>query len=366
MPKNFPLPKLTAGSRARRIYLLLPWVFSAMTAVNAAAAGAAASVDPALPAYTDPAVDIAGDLVCDGADTMQDLMDAWAKTFHSLHPAATIHVGHASKFSADGFTAMLAGKADIVTFVREPFKSEIAAYTKKFGHQFLIVNVAGGSYATKGGTHAIGIYVNAANPITQLTLSQLDAIFSKTLRRGASEAVTTWGQLGLGGDWKNRPIHLYGMLRQRETGNPPGIVNYVGQRLLMGGEWRDDLREQTDKPGESALQAIVNRVAEDPAGIGYSGFAFGAPGVKTIALAEASPGLFYPGQPADVASRNYPLSRQIYLGLTVAPDRPLAPLAREFLRFVLSREGQQAIAEDHMHFIPLNAEQAAAARAQYR
>lgn len=363
MTKKYPLPKLTAGRPTRCIYPLLAWIFSALATASAAAATAV--VDPALPVYT-PVVDVAGDLVCDGADTMQDLMDTWAKAFHSLHPGATIHVGHASKFSADGFTAMLAGKADIVTFVREPFRSEITAYTKKFGHQFLVVNVAGGSYATKGGTHAIGIYVNAANPIAQLTLSQLDAVFSKTLRRGASETITTWGQLGLDGEWRDRPIHLYGMLRQRETGNPPGIVNYVGQRLLMGGEWRDDLREQTDKPGESALQAIVNRVAEDPAGIGYSGFAFAVPGVKTIALAETASGAFFPGQPATVANRNYPLSRQIYLGFNVAPDHPLTPLAREFLRFVLSREGQQAIAEDHMHFIPLNAEQAAAAQAQFR
>lgn len=362
MMKKTSLPKSSGGNPGQRIGRLLAWIFSTATTVTAFAAPAA--IDPALPAYT-PASNVAGELICDGADTMQDLMDTWAQAFHLLHPSAAIRVNHTSKFSADGFTAMLAGKADMVTFVREPFKSEVAAYTRKFGHPFLVVNVAGGSYATKGGTHAIGVYVNAGNPITQLSLSQLDAVFSKTLRRGAPEAITTWGQLGLGGEWRDRPIHLYGMLRQRETGNPPGIVNYVGQRLLQGGEWRDDLREQTDKPGESALQAIVNRVAEDPAGIGYSGFAFGVPGVKTVALAETASGPFYPGQPADVASRDYPLSRQIYLGFNATPDHPLTPLAREFLRFVLSREGQQAVAADHMHFMPLNADQATAARAEF-
>lgn len=347
----------------RRLWQLSALFLSVLTATMTAAAPAA--VDPALPAYTE-AADIAGELDVAGADTMQDLMDTWAQAFHLRHPAATIHVSHASKFSADGFAAMLAGKVDIVTFVREPFRSELTAYTKKFGHSFLVVNVAGGSYATKGGTHAIGIYVNANNPITQLTLSQLDAVFSKTLRRGAPQAITTWGQLGLGGEWRQRPIHLYGMLRRRETGNPPGIVNYVGQRLLQDGEWRDDLQEQTDKPGESALQAIVNRVAEDPAGIGYSGFAFAVPGVKTVALAETASGPFYPGQSADVASRNYPLSRRIYLGFKTAPDQPLTPLAQEFLRFILSREGQQAVAMDRMHFLPLNAAQAAAAQTQLK
>lgn len=348
------------GSGARIVLALL-----LSMALTATATAVPLAVDAALPAYTSTA-SVAGQLRCSGADTMQDLVDTWSSAFRRHQPQATIHTNRDAKLSADGFAALLNGQVDMVTFVREPFASEIAAFVKKFGYPPMLINVAGGSYATKGGTHAIAIYVNADNPLARLTLAQVDAIFSSTLRRGASRAITTWGELGLGGDWSKRPLHVYGMLRQRGTGNPPGIVNYMKQRALLGGDWRHDLREQTDQVGETALDAIVNRVAADPDGIGYSGFAYKAPGAKTVALAEAESGPFYSGQPAEVASRDYPFSRKIYLAINAAPGKPLPPLVREFLRFVLSIEGQQAVALDRMQFIPLDARQAATPRAQLR
>jgi phosphate transport system substrate-binding protein len=324
---------------------------------------AAPAGDAALPSYV-AQTEAAGELRVSGADTMQALMEDWGRTFQQRHPRAALRVTHDTKLSAEGFTALLEGQADVVTFVREPFRAEQQGFEQKFGYPMRVVNVAGGSYATQSGTHAIAIYVNAGNPLRGLTLAQLDAVFSKTLRRGAMQTITTWGQLGLTGEWAQRPVHVYGMLRQRGSGNPPGIVNYLSDAMLAGGDWRDDLREQVDRPGEPALHAIVHRVAEDPLGIGYSGFAYGAPGAKTLALARTGQGPFYAGTAAEVASRDYPLSRRIYLGFNVPPGQPLSALQREFLRFVLSREGQQAVAADHMHFIPLNAQQAAAARAQ--
>lgn len=321
----------------------------------------AAAIDTALPLYT-RTTEVTGELICAGGDTMQDLVEAWTRAFQRLHPHARVRLDRGTRLSADGFAAFLDGRVDLVTFVREPFSSEIAAFKTKFGYAPLLVNVAGGSYATKGGTHAIAIYVNAANPLTQLTLAQLDAIFSQTRRRGAAQEVTTWGQLGITGAWARHPIHLYGMLHQRDTGNPPGIVNYLQQRVLLGGEFRDDVREQVDKTGESALEAIVRRVAADPDAIGYSGFAYREPGAKTLALAETSDGPFYAGGPDEVARRDYPLSRQIYLAINRAPGQSLTPLMREFLRFTLSRQGQQTVADDRMQFMPLTAPQAAAAR----
>jgi phosphate transport system substrate-binding protein len=235
----------------------------------------------------------------------------------------------------------------------------------QLGHAPTLVNVAGGSHATQGGTHAIAIYVNAANPIGGLTLEQLDAIFSKTRRSGAKE-ITTWGQLGLGGEWAQRPIRAYGMLRRRESANPPGIVNFLENRMLRGGEFRDDIREQPGSAAEPALDAIVRRVAEDPAGIGYSGFAYARPGARTVAIARTATSPFYGGHPEEVASREYPLSREIYLMVNRVPGKPIAPPLREFLLYTLSREGQRAVAADRMKFIPLDAAQAAAARVQLR
>lgn len=294
---------------------------------------------------------------------MQDLAEAWARGFEYRHPGSRIRIRHDTRFSAEGFDALMDGRVDCVTYVREPFAAELAAFKDKFGEAPVLVNVAGGSYATQGGTHALAIYVNAANPLRRLTLAQLDAILSKTRHRGAAQEITLWGQLGLDGEWANRPIHVYGMIHQRETGNPPGVVNYLQHRVLLDGAFRDDVRVQGDKPGEGALEAIVNRVAADPAGIGYSGFAFATPSVRNLALAETDSGPFYTGTPAEVARRDYPLSRRIYLMFKRSPDQSVQPLLREFVLWTLSREGQLAVAADRMRFIPLTATQAALARA---
>ena len=295
---------------------------------------------------------------------MQNLAEEWARLFRLRHPRATVSIGHDITLSAEGFAGLLEGRVNCVTFVREPFTAELSAFKAKFGYPPLVVNVAGGSYAIKGGTHAIAIYVNASNPLSRLTLTELDAIFSKSRHRGGITAISTWGQLGLGGEWATRPIHVYTMLRRRDTANPPGIINYLEQRVLLGGEFRDDVREQRDATGEPALAAIVNRVAADPEGIGFSGFGFAVPGVKSLALAEAEGRAYFIGNQLQVASREYPLSRQIYLMVNRAPGRPLAPTMREFLLMALSREGQHAVAVDHTRFIPLSAAQIAAARWQ--
>ena len=322
-----------------------------------------ATIDAALPAYSE-AAEVTGNIHCTGGSTMQDLAEDWARLFRQRHPRATVRIGHDTSLSAEGFAALLEGRVNCVTFVREPFAAELAAFDAKFGYPPLVVNVAGGSYATKGGTHAIAIYVNAANPLSRLTLTQLDAIFSKTRRRGSDVEITRWGQLGLGGEWANRPIHVYTMLRRRDTANPPGIMNYLERRMLRDGEFRDDVREQRDTPGEQSLAAIVNRIAADPSGIGFSGFGYAVSGVKSLALAESDAGPFYAGRPHEVASRDYPLSRQVYLMVNRDPGKTLTPVLREFLLLALSREGQQAVANDHTQFIPLSAAQAAAARAQ--
>jgi len=307
-----------------------------------------------------PGPPVAGTLTCAGADTMHDLAESWARGFQRHHPRATIVVKRDAKFAAEGLAAVIAGDAECALFVREAFPAELAAFQTKFGYPPTLVNVAGGSHATKSGTHAIAIFVNADNPIGGLTLEQLDGIFSATRRRGGPE-ITTWGQLGLGGDWARRPIRAYGMLKRRETANPPGIVNYLENAMLGGGRFRDDLREQAGSAAEPALDAIVRRVAEDPGAIGYSGFAYARPGVKIVAVARTATSPFYTGTPDEVAARAYPLSREIYVAVNRVPGKPLAPLMREFLGYVLSREGQQAVAADRMKFIPLDNRQTAEA-----
>jgi len=311
------------------------------------------------PAYA-PSGSVGGTLTCTGAETMHDLADAWARDFRRFQPQAEIRVQRRAKLAAEGLKAIIAGEAQCALFVREPFKAELAAFRAKFGYAPTLVNVAGGSRATKGGTHAIAIFVNAGNPIGGLTLEQLDGIFSSTRKRGGPE-ITTWGQLGLGGDWARRPIQVHGMLRLRDTGNPPGIVNFLEYAMLAGGSFRSDLREEPGSAAEPALDAIVRRVAEDPAAIGYSGFAYARPGTKTVAVARSGTSPFYAGSAREMAAREYPLSREIYVAVNHAPGKPFSPLLREFLAYILSREGQQAVVQDRMKFIPLDDWQAAQA-----
>ncbi len=327
----------------------------------ASATAAAAEVDGELPAYASSA-QLSGELRVSGGDTMRPLVESWAREFRAQHQQVTVRVDSSVSLAADGFKALLENQVDLVSFVREPFPAETADFTHKFGYPLLLVNVANGSYATKSATHALAIYVNSANPLRRLTLKQLDAVLSASRFRGAHQAITKWGQLGVMGDWRERPVHIYGMLHVRSGGNPPGIVNFVQQRVLLGGEFRRDIHEAVDRPGESALQGIVNAIAADANGIGYSGFGYAARNTRTIALAESSAGPFYSGSPEEVAQRTYPLSRQIYFGVNEVPGRSLPALTREFIIFALSREGQQVVASDGMHFLPLTALQAAAAR----
>jgi phosphate transport system substrate-binding protein len=292
---------------------------------------------------------------------METLMQAWSKGFSRFHPDAHLKLRKDTNLSAEAFDTLLDGTAQVAPFVRELFPSEIARFKQKFGYPPTLIAVAGGSYATKGGTHAIAIYVNESNPLKQLTLSQLREIY----REGGT--ITRWGQLGLTGAWANQPINLYGMLRHRATGNPPGIVNFMQQRVLLGDEFKQTLREQVDAPGVTALDAIVRAVASDPNAIGYSGFANKLPGTKTLALAEtANAKHFWTGTPDEVLRREYPLSRTIYLCVNLQPGHTLDPLLREFIRYTLSREGQQDVARDQAHFLPLPAPMLAAERAKIK
>lgn len=308
--------------------------------------------------------DLSGVVRCAGGDTMAPLVKRWARQFHELHPGAVIEIDPRARLAADGFRELLAGRVDLVDFVREPFPREIDSFEREFGYAPSLINVANGSYETRGGTHAIAIYVNSSNPVRHLALGQLEAIFSAATPRRPGMPVRTWGGVGLKGSWARRPIHAYGMSPLRSSGNPPGIVNFIEIRVLRGNSFRSDLRMERDRPGKSALQAIVRAVASDPDGIGYSGFGYALPGVKTVALATDAGGPYVQGGPEQVADRSYPLSRQIYFGLNRRPGHPLPPLVKAFIELALSPQGQQMVSDTPDHFLALTPAQVADARLQ--
>jgi phosphate transport system substrate-binding protein len=288
----------------------------------------------------------AAPLACASAESMDGLMAGWTRGFTALHPETPATVTLRTKFSAEAFDALLRGDVQVAPFARELFPAERTRYVTHFGVEPVLVPVATGSRATKGATHAIAIFVNAENPLSHLTLPQLRALLTR------DGTITTWGQLGLGGDWAARKIVVHGMLRRRDTGNPPGIVNFLEQHLLAGGAWREDIHEHADLPGgPQALEQIVRAVAADEAALGYSGFGYAVPGTKTLALAETEAGPFFAGTSEEVAGQDYPLARKIYLCL----PRESGTVARDFVRYVLSAAGQQVVAEDAQKFFPLPA-----------
>jgi phosphate transport system substrate-binding protein len=184
--------------------------------------------------------------------------------------------------------------------------------------------------------------VNKDNPLDKLTLAQVDAAFSKTRRRGYKQNVTTWGQLGLTGDWANRPISLYG------RNSASGTYGFFKEHTLGNGDYKDSVKEQ---PGSAS---VVQGVTEDRFGMGYSGIGYKTSGVKAVALADKDGDPFSSGSYDDVKSGKYPLNRFLYIYINKAPGKPLDPLVKEFCKLMFSKEGQEVVVKDG--YLPLPAE----------
>jgi phosphate transport system substrate-binding protein len=275
----------------------------------------------------------------------------------------TLRLRDDTRLTTDAFdVAIAAGDIDLIPSARELVPSETERLTRKLGGQPLVVAVATGSYATKSGTHALAFYVNSANPLVRISIPQIREIYSP------GGKIAKWGDLGLTGDWADRPIHVFSVPISDPNGNPLGIINYLQQRVFGGKSgWRRSIY-QVDSNGPALDQHMLNRivreVARDRDAIGFSGFAFGAPGAKTLEVAETDDGPWYKGTHDEVANRTYPLTRTIYLGVNQPVGKPLRPAVREFLRFILSREGQATFTEGSEKYLPLTADVAIAERAK--
>jgi phosphate transport system substrate-binding protein len=235
------------------------------------------------------------------------------------------------KGSSTAPPALISGTAQFGPMSRAMKSTEIDQFEAKFGYKPTQVRT---SY------DALAVYVHKDNPIEKLTLAQVDAIFSKTRKRGG-KAVTTWGQLGLTGDWANRPISLYG------RNSASGTYGFFKEHSLKNGDFKDTVKEQ---PGSAS---VVQGVTEDRFGIGYSGIGYRTSGVKAVALAEADGGYFSNGSYEDVVSGKYPLNRFLYVYVNKGPGKPLDPIVKEFLKLVLSKEGQEVVLKDG--YLPLSA-----------
>ncbi len=338
-----------------------------MLSAGAWRSAAATDLDPGLERFlSGPAV--AGEISVAGNHATDDLVVAWAEAFRRYQPDVRVTIRKETRLTTDAFDLALAdGKIDLVPSARELVPSETERLTRKLGSPPLVVPVATGSYATKSGTHAIAYYVNAANPLTKISLQQIREIYAP----GGS--ITRWGQLGLKGEWADQPIRVYTVPISDPNGNPLGIINYLTVRVLGGkpGGWRRSIY-QVDSNGPAIQQHMLNRivrqVAEERYAIGFSGFGFPAKGAKTLAISETDDSPAYAGTHDEVARRVYPLSRTIYLVANAAVNgtggQDLPAAQREFLRFIVSREGQRVLTLGAEKYLPLTAALAAEARAK--
>ena len=288
-------------------------------------------VDPGIPAYQKTS-GVSGSVSSIGSDSMNNLMTLWAETFRKFYQNVKVQVE--GKGSSTAPPALIAGTAQFGPMSRTMRSTEIDQFQQKHGYRPTEIRT---SY------DALSVYVHRDNPIKQLSLAQVEAIFGKSRRRGYKQAVTTWGQLGLTGDWASRPIGLYG------RNSASGTYTFFKEHVLMNGDYKDTVKEQ---PGSAS---VVQGVSEDRFGIGYSGSGYRTSGVRAVPLAEKDAGPYLEGTYEEVTANKYPLSRFLYIYLNKNPSKPLDPLQLEFLKLILSKEGQEVVVKDG--YMPLTAAQ---------
>lgn len=308
----------------------------AMLALLLAAAAAVAQtveVDPAIPVYSRGAM-VTGNLSSVGSDTMNNLLTLWGESFARMHPTVRIQVE--GKGSSTAPPALIAGTAQLGPMSREMKAEELDAIEKKYGYRPVQIRAA---------LDVLAVFVNKDNPIASLSLPELDAIFSKARKQGFPNDITTWGQLGLKGEWVGRPLSMFG----RNAAS--GTYGYFKEHVLAKGDYKDTVKEQ---PGSAS---VVQGVTEDKFAIGYSGIGYRTSGVRALPLAAKLGGR--PMEPSyeNALSKEYPLSRYLYIYVLRDPRRPMDPLVKEFLTLALSREGQEVVVKDG--FLPLPAAVAA-------
>ncbi len=316
---------------------MLKKAFALSAAILVATAGLASAqalkVDTSLKKYQ-AVGGVSGNLNSIGSDTLNNLMTMWAEGFRKKYPNVNIQIE--GKGSSTAPPALTAGTAQFGPMSREMKSSEIDAFQKKFGYKPTKVAVA---------IDTIALFVNKDNPLQKLSMDQVDAIFSKNRKRGFASDIKTWGQLGVGGKLASQPISLYG------RNSASGTYGFFKEHALSKGDFKDIVKEQ---PGSAS---VVQGITKDKNGIGYSGIGYRTSGVKILALSEKQGQQAYAATYENALSNKYPLSRFLYIYVAKAPGKPLPKLQEEFLKFVLSKEGQEIVIKDG--FLPLTAKIAA-------
>lgn len=316
----------TQGPR-NQPYTMKSTVISIAATAIAVLPGLAAEshLDPKLPSYKKVS-GVSGNLNSIGSDTLNNLNTFWAESFKKNYPNVNIQIE--GKGSSTAPPALIQGLSQLGPMSREMKEKEIDEFEKKFGYKPTCVKVA---------IDALAVYAHKDNPIKGLSFKQIDSIFSSTRKRGGEE-ITEWGQLGLD-DWKGRKVSLFG------RNSASGTYGTFQKVALLKGDYKPSVKEQ---PGSSA---VIQGVGADLYALGYSGIGYRTSAVRAIAVG-GEDGVLYEPSYDNALSGDYPMARFLNIYVNKKPGQPLDKLTLEFLKFVLSKEGQQIVEKDGYYPVP--------------
>lgn len=299
-----------------------------LAGVFAAASAYAVDVDPSLKDYKKTS-GVEGSLKSVGSDTLNNLMALWAESFNKEYPSVKIEIE--GKGSGTAPPALISGSAQFGPMSRPMKGGELDDFEKKYGYKPLPMRVA---------VDALAVFVHKDNPIQCLSLAQVDAMFSKTRKKGGKEDIKTWGQVGATGDWASKPVSLYG------RNSASGTYGYFKEVALGDGDYKDSVKEQ---PGSSA---VVQGIASDKFAIGYSGVGYKTADVKIVPLTAKEGGKCFDASAENAYAGDYPITRFLYVYVNAKPGEKLEPLRAEFVKFIFSKQGQMGTVKDGYYPIP--------------
>jgi phosphate transport system substrate-binding protein len=327
---------------------VLRWAYTAACAIALASVAAAQHAE--LPKYV-AVKQVSGAIHICGSPQMSELLKVYEQGFVKVQPA--VHFENELKSTLTAVSGVYTGRADIGLLGREIWPTEIQAFESIKGHPPTVIDVATGSFDVPKATFALMIFVPKSNPIASLSIEQLERIFTASNEASGNSPIRTWGDIGLRGDRAKRPIHLYGFNVDNDK------AQIFSQLIFSKGErWNPALKEFSNSPGPNSADAgesIVQAVANDPDAIGISNVHYATSSVKALAL--STPEQKVPVAPTreTVASRAYPLTRALYMVVNNDAGHLPSEAAIEFLHFILSRQGQEAVMQEG-NYLPLTAE----------
>lgn len=299
----------------------------AMVAAYAVSANAAE-----LPSYNKVS-GVSGNLNSVGSDTLANLMTFWAEEFRKQYP--NVNIGIQAAGSSTAPPALTEGTSNVGPMSRKMKDKELQAFEAKYGYKPTAIPVA---------IDALAVFVSKDNPVEGLTIPQVDAIFSSTRKCGYDKDAKTWGDVGVTGAFADKTIQLYG------RNSVSGTYGYFKKKALCKGDYKNGVNEQ---PGSAS---VVQSVTASVNGVGYSGMGYQTSGVKAVPLAKKEGEAYIAATAENALKGMYPLSRFLYVYVNKEPNKPLDKLTYEFVRMVLSKEGQHIVEKDG--YVPLSAEMA--------